>query len=290
MLPFEKQREELLELTEMLFEKGIRDINDKLKKEIARQMFSNMRFDGDTVEQGTDNLIIGNRIITAIKEKTNIKTLISWIARKYIEIFDLNKEYYREEFDVRPLDNLDFKNSVFSKYGIQFDDKNKVFLNQTGYLNTILSDEPYVKFREIMTDAVTRGVKIKELNRLIDDYTGAQHHLRTIAIDSFAEFDRKAHIEGGVKLGLKYFIYSGGRIDTTREFCSRNNGKVFSLQDTEQWKLGEWDGKYPKGSDYIPLQHMGGARCRHFPTMISERQAIRRGYAVNYENRNTKRN
>ena len=81
-----------------------------------------------------------------------------------------------------------------------------------------------------------------------------------IAHDSVMQFDGKFTKYKGDQLGVKQYKYSGTRIDTTRDFCARNIGRVFTDEEARRlWENDRWKGK--SGSD--PFVDRGGYRCRH---------------------------
>lgn len=81
-----------------------------------------------------------------------------------------------------------------------------------------------------------------------------------IAHDSLMQFDGKFTKYKADQLGIKQYKYSGTRIDTTRDFCARNMGKVFTEEQARSlWENNRWKGK--SGSD--PFVDRGGYRCRH---------------------------
>ena len=76
------------------------------------------------------------------------------------------------------------------------------------------------------------------------------------------------------RLDLKYFLYEGDVIETTRPFCEERAGNVYSVDDVKSW---------PKALPYFQENydffiHRGGYNCRHNIKYISERQAERMGY------------
>ena len=81
-----------------------------------------------------------------------------------------------------------------------------------------------------------------------------------IAHDSIMQFDGQFTKYKADQIGVKQYKYSGTRIDTTRDFCARNIGKVFTEKEARGlWENSRWKGK--SGSD--PFVDRGGYRCRH---------------------------
>jgi hypothetical protein len=87
-------------------------------------------------------------------------------------------------------------------------------------------------------------------------------------------------------MGYQCALYQGGIIATTRPFCKKRNGKVFTRDEiklfgTSKDKFGGYERKgdgYFKGkykSGYNPLTDAGCYNCRHFYNWISNRLAIR---------------
>jgi hypothetical protein len=91
---------------------------------------------------------------------------------------------------------------------------------------------------------------------------------------------------------MRYFIYQGGLINDSRDFCAAHNNKVWYYKEAFYW--GEWTpskGEYPSGyeikqidiykvpsylnyPDYDPLIDRGGYNCRHSLGWISEDMAF----------------
>lgn len=60
--------------------------------------------------------------------------------------------------------------------------------------------------------------------------------------------------------GIDRFEYVGGTIATTRPFCARHTGKIYTTKQIDQiWKT-TWGGKKPGD----PFVVRGGYNCRHF--------------------------
>lgn len=107
--------------------------------------------------------------------------------------------------------------------------------------------------------------------------------LDTTIKDLFIETDRMTNIDQANKYGLKHFIYGGTLIETSRCFCRKVVGNVFSLDEAEEWRdlIGgdcapivglSGQSIQEKKSNYIPLLDMGGWGCLHFPSFITERR------------------
>jgi hypothetical protein len=123
----------------------------------------------------------------------------------------------------------------------------------------------------------------EDLNRPINDLTYNIYH----------QYDRAYNIMLSREFGMKYFIYQGGLIGDSRDFCVAHNNKVFSINEAKEWR--NWIpryGKYPEGykikaedlhsvpsyikyRGYDPLIDGGGYNCRHSLGFISDKMALR---------------
>lgn len=99
---------------------------------------------------------------------------------------------------------------------------------------------------------------------------------RNYAYDTYSQIDSLQSKLLAEELELKYFIYNGGLIKTSRKFCIRKNGNVFSTEDAKGW-ADEPDNN-AKPPNYDPLIHRGGYGCRHPLDYISEEMAKALGY------------
>lgn len=144
--------------------------------------------------------------------------------------------------------------------------------------NLAKTDRVFDTVQEIGINAVARGVPLDSFRKQVTKAAfgsglgSISHHFRTKAKDTYAQFDRSAHVQYAEELSFRAFIYEGGTIDTTRDFCERNNGKVFLISEAESlWPSQEWSGK---NESYEAMRDMGGHNCRHHPSFISDALAI----------------
>jgi hypothetical protein len=75
-----------------------------------------------------------------------------------------------------------------------------------------------------------------------------------------------------LQLGLDWFMYGGDIMATTRPFCRKKVGKVFSRKEAKAWEKETWAGK---NEPYDPFVLPGGYNCRHHLQWISVEMARR---------------
>lgn len=101
--------------------------------------------------------------------------------------------------------------------------------------------------------------------------------------DTFPKADRLLSKNNAAALNLKYAIYQGGIIKTSRDFCIERNNRVFSTEEIEKFgtaddkyggytdkSKGEFDGK---DEPYNPFTSLGGWNCRHHLDFVSNEMA-----------------
>lgn len=77
------------------------------------------------------------------------------------------------------------------------------------------------------------------------------------ANDGIMNFYNALHVALGRAAGLKYYLYVGNVMSTTRDFCRQRVGKVFSAAEINSWTF-DWAGKSGPA-----MTNRGGYNCRH---------------------------
>lgn len=138
-------------------------------------------------------------------------------------------------------------------------------------LRSIVTGQTVAKFQE---DIVSR-VKGK------DNAPGLlEQHFQRHMTDVWQQYDREAGRQFAQELGLKYAIYQGGIIKTTRPFCEVRNNRVFTIEEialfgTPKDKYGGYSNKSEgdfngKNDNYNPFLDCGGWGCRHNFDYVSD--------------------
>jgi hypothetical protein len=150
--------------------------------------------------------------------------------------------------------------------------------------NTIGTD-----LKQMTSKAVTSNMDMKDYVRNLkdmitgtDEYTGGlERQFQRYGYDIYQQYDAAYNMTLGNEFGFNYFIYQGGLINDSRDFCAAHNNKVYSLEETLGWAT--WtpsQGEYPSGyaikakdiysvpsylgyPGYDPGIDRGGYNCRH---------------------------
>jgi hypothetical protein len=123
-------------------------------------------------------------------------------------------------------------------------------------------------------NAFSKG--LKNLIQGSKDVDGAiTGYWRQYAFDTYAKVREVNNLHFAQELGLKWFVYQGGIIKTSRDFCIKKNGKVFSDKEAqEQWPKDPDLIDKKRIASYRPLIDRGRNNCRHFLMWISEERAM----------------
>jgi hypothetical protein len=108
-----------------------------------------------------------------------------------------------------------------------------------------------------------------------------ERYYKQFAYDTFNQTDAAINKHYADSLELTWFVYSGGTITTSRQFCIKRADKVYNTEETEKWKCDPYLIGKPKGvrcdQRYNPLIERGRWNCRHSIRYITESLACQRG-------------
>ena len=279
---------------------------------LQSDLFSNILSDIIPELDVKDGLILDtpkNYKLISLLDKTykdfnvsSTKILAEQVAGTVSLIVDYNTKYYNSVLGVlseRFTKILaETKNLIDLKIGLTGD---KVF--KGGWLDSYFTASPVgTELKQIVSQAVTSNMNKKELIKILKskitgtkDYTGTlERQFNMYAYDLYQQYDAAYNLTIGNEFGFNYFIYLGGLIDDSRDFCAAHNGKVWSKEEALTWK--DWvpaDGEYPEGwkvkqkdqyshpgymdvPGYDPFINRGGYHCRHKLGWIADELALKR--------------
>lgn len=219
--------------------------------------------------------------IEAVSDLTN-KYFLSVVSPEVVKRFDKVVEGAKELTDLR----FGLKGDKFIRGGV---------------LETIFKEFGSTEVKNIMSKAVSGNMDKKEfLKQMRGFVTGtdekpgiSERKWKQFAYDVYQQHDAAYNKKLAEEFDMKYFIYQGGIIRDSRDFCVAHNNKVWTTEEAETWK--EWTpskGEYPEGYEvkakdiysvpsymdyegYDPLIDRGGYNCRHQLGYISEELAYK---------------
>lgn len=92
----------------------------------------------------------------------------------------------------------------------------------------------------------------------------AMSYTRTYVRNVLFQYSRAYQESITSDLGLDWYLYSGGLIDTSREFCRERNGHYYHRKEVESWASLTWRGKAQGTTESSIFILLGGHGCVHF--------------------------
>lgn len=148
-----------------------------------------------------------------------------------------------------------------------------------GYLDRLLqAAELRAEVANYIAQSVASGRSFREyqagLKNLIIGGRGINGALvrywQQYAYDSYNQSNELVSKFVADDLDLQHFIYQGSIIDTTRPFCKKKAGKVFSRKEALTWKNDPDLIDKKTAAQYNPFIERGRYNCRHFLNWISD--------------------
>lgn len=97
-----------------------------------------------------------------------------------------------------------------------------------------------------------------------EENEGKLHRYSTTYLrDTLFQYSRSFQESVTADLKLDWYSYSGGKIDTTRDFCLERTGKFFHRSEIESWASESWKGKIPGTTKSSIFVLLGGYNCAH---------------------------
>jgi hypothetical protein len=170
-----------------------------------------------------------------------------------------------------------------------------------GFIESLLKDQTLAtQIKNYVSKAVTGQIDSKDFIKGLSDLitgvpkevlkegvktlekTGAlEKQYQRYAYDLYQQYDRVYNNSLADEFGMNYFLYQGGLIEDSRDFCVAHNNKVWTREEAAEWDTWKpYMGTYPEGYEikqkniydipsylsiagYQPLVDFGGPRCRH---------------------------
>lgn len=212
----------------------------------------------------TDGTLLGPRVNMKQAQKVHAQLTKMFdetygsAAREVVKGFNKSARYIKNEFKLLDIiveftsvdkDMIDIlKKSTwgtFKKFGLQTQE-----LLVDKMYNSIIGKVPFstlvTDFRGILSGH--KDVKGRPMTIYANLY----------ANDATMNFHNSVHMKKATDAGMKYFLYYGNLMATSREFCIERVKKVFSKEVIDSWDETSWGGK--SGPAFT---NRGGYNCRH---------------------------
>lgn len=195
-----------------------------------------------------------------------------WIANRFLSLFGLNISYFKTvKKESSVYDTA--KKLIMLRWG--WDVENNTII-PGGFLANAFNVQGVAEtVGQRMTAGLASGWDLKKFITSFKQFfltnrtrTGVVvKQFERAAFDSFQTFDRTVQNHVGTELGLGYALFAGTEIKTSRAWCKKRKGRIFSRKVIESWNNDTWDGKIP-GTDV--KETLGGYGCRDHLSWLSE--------------------
>ena len=234
--------------------------------------------------------------------KVIMKKLLGEIDNTSTKLIDFNHDY----FTVALTGNLpkrfeDIMESTRNKTDLRFGLKGGKLV-RGGLIMDLIDTNYLADVKHEMSKAVSSQINMDEFRKLVRVMMIGDEHkkglfekrLKWLIYDLYQQWDRTYNLSLAEEFGMRHFIYQGGLIRDSRDFCIAHNDKVYTTKEAEEWKTwtpqkslakGEFPAThtvtdnlyetpgYMNYSGYDPLIDLGGYSCRHVAAFISEELA-----------------
>jgi hypothetical protein len=268
-------------------------IEKLLFKRLVAEVQRSLQEDGGRITSRKGFVSTGKAIDTIFDkiEQVGLAKVARATAKGTGQLLSMNARYYQSIAEPKRGEYAAIKKAVIKRLQqrLGLDAKGKV--RPKGYLSQVQRTEiARDEIKKLVAKAVAAGIPMKKLERQLRvQIQGTartagilERNIGGFVLDAYQVADSITNNEFAARLDLKYFIYSGGLIETSRGFCRKRNNKVFTTEEAKTWErdplLPRTKAEADSGviTDYNPLEDRGRWFCRHRLLYIPYEEAVRR--------------
>jgi hypothetical protein len=273
-----KGKSDRLETVPSKLVESVSKLEPKIMREVE-DLVSQLEMENGELILSEKNMVlienINQRITNIIFDEAYTKELGEFIGQFKTQA-GLNDQYFQtilDDYEIKPMYESVLKSSQ----------KNAInLLNEDAFTAKLIQP-----IQQTLESSITNNVSftdtLKNLRYIIqgdEENLGAlTSHVKRVAYDSFAVSDRSYTNVIATDLGLEFFRYSGGEIETTRCFCDERAGKFYHRKEIEGWGEGKnvgacgfpWQGMNTNTDKATIFYYAGGYNCKHSILPVSKR-------------------
>lgn len=269
-----KERIKYIDDGESAISGGVRDLQVQLWKKVSSFIGQLKQDENGNISNKAGNYSLIGQLNAIERDLRNgpKKKLVSDLVKKLIKQETLVKKYFS---DVLKLEIGKASKNVQSTLLNRIGYDGKGFVSR-GVLRDLWEDDAEIRAIKAQTvKAIASGKSYKEfqdeMHVLINGTPQreglTEAHYRTATLDVFNQNDRALTKQYADELELEWFIFQGGLMKSTRDFCRVRNNRIFNRKQIESWSQLSFDGK---PAVYNPFMDVGGYNCRHVLDPISD--------------------
>lgn len=277
-----EKRVAFLAKREGLLTSKVSSIEKRLFALLTEAVFSKIDTKDGLIKSSKGNLTITaaiNKVFKQFNRDINSK-VVSQFTSDLLSTMDLQDGYFREFGSKKQFDRIKSKSRGVMNARLGITAKGTPI--EGGFMHNFLNDSSLKnKVVNNTVAAISGKVSISQFKEQMSvlvkgapDAVGGQlqAQYRQFAYDTYAESDRTYGQLWADELKMTSFLYLGGVIKNTRQFCCERNGLIFTVEEAQKWKGLNFSGKPSFG--YNPITQLGGYGCRHSNQWIDDEQAV----------------
>lgn len=267
-----KQLSEEIErlLTDDLYERQLNSIQSSIYSQIITES-KKLEVDKDGyIKQNQANrkqLTKINLLVDQALRKSNLKKATENQVRKIGKINKLSEEYFNSFDKFKP------NKGYITSLQRQTVEEVSNFILQDGAQANFVTPLKAVVNRNINSGGSYSGF-LDELKTFIKgaENNGAMvKYANTWLRDSLFNYSRSYQQSVTADLKLEWYLYSGGLIKDSRDFCISRAGQIFNHKEIEKWAALTWQGKRSGTSKSSIFVFCGGWNCIHQLIPVSDK-------------------
>lgn len=275
---FETRLSELIESIDIRVQGMQRGLTRRFLEAVL-EMFD---FDGGRLKKTTKNVAALRKLERLFDkfEKDIIKDELALFAAELLEVGGLTVEYYEATNPAAKAAAI--RNSLNLLRAVIGIDENGTLI-EGGYLERLgKTAEVRERLRQYVVQSIVTKRSMSEFQKgfreLVEGKPGIidgalQAYWRQYAYDTYNQAHEVVNSSMADELELQYFIYQGSIIPTSRNFCIKKAGKVFSRAEALKWKNDPDLIDKKTAASYNPFIERGRYNCRHWLNWISDEVA-----------------
>lgn len=268
--------------------KQLRGLDKALFDELVRRIVEVIATEDGKVKSGKGSASINRMIDLAfgVVERAQLSEFKRSALGDLSALIRNGSDYF-EAMDARPMQDVNARVRRTMRRRLGLDPKTGKPV-EGGQFDRFFDNEPMrTEVKQVVSRGITAKIPMAQmLKQLQVTVTGTPESpglfskaLQNLVLDTYQQVDRATAKEYGARLKLDTFIYAGGLIETSREFCKKRNNKVFTEEEAAKWGSDPTLPRTKKEKDsgvltgYDPLVDVGRYNCRHRLRYISRELA-----------------
>jgi hypothetical protein len=125
--------------------------------------------------------------------------------------------------------------------------------------------------RAKLSASITTGASTVDMISTLNDFIVGSpdkeglllRHVKRVSYDAFAVSDAQYTNAFATEVGAKWFLYQGGVVADSRQWCIDHHGGYYTKEEIESWAFKDWQGKNPDTNSSTIFVFRGGYHCLH---------------------------